>query len=117
MQHPDYSDILEVGCICAGHMEEDVKGAKRREETVKRAGARRKRWPSLRGWHLSREGNSTIRKDGYRVTIFKRRDHWSGAITNERTGYKTFAKRKYPNEHAAKLGAFDGVLWLKSKAL
>jgi hypothetical protein len=116
MHHPDYSDTLEVGCICAGHMEENVKGAKNREDAIKRAGARRKRWLNLKGWHLSRNGNSTISKDGYQVTIFKQRDHWSGAITTERTGAKTFAKRKYRTEDAAKLGAFDGVLWLQSKA-
>jgi hypothetical protein len=117
MQHSEYSDILEVGCICAGHMEENLRRAKYREDTIKRAGARRKRWPNLKGWYLSRNGNSVISKDGYRVTIFKRSGYWSGAITNERTGSETFAKRKYPTEHAAKLGAFDGVLWLSSKGL
>jgi hypothetical protein len=114
MHHPGYSDVLEVGCICAGHMEEDLKCAQKREDAVKKAGARRKRWPSLKGWHLSRNGNSVISKDGYRTTIFKQDGFWSGVISNERTGAKTFAKRRYPTEMAAKLGAFDGIIWLQS---
>jgi hypothetical protein len=26
MQHPDYPDVLAVGCVCAEHMEEDYAG-------------------------------------------------------------------------------------------
>jgi hypothetical protein len=115
MQHADYSEILEVGCICAGHMEEDISGARRREDAVKSAGSKRKRWPNLKGWRTSKNGNPTLSKDGYRVTIFKKGEHWSGSITDEGTDFKIFAKRKYPTELAAKLGAFNGVIWLQTK--
>src|SRR4051794_39614902 len=30
MEHPDYPGSLRCGCICAGHMEEDLTGAQRR---------------------------------------------------------------------------------------
>lgn len=30
MRHPDYPETLNCGCICAGHMEEDVERARRR---------------------------------------------------------------------------------------
>src|SRR5262249_44444099 len=36
MRHPDYPDALNVGCICAGHMEEDLVGAREREEDFKK---------------------------------------------------------------------------------
>jgi hypothetical protein len=115
MQHSEYSEILEVGCICAGHMEQNVARAKQREASLRKASSRRKRWPSLKAWRLSRSGNPTISKDGYRVSIFPKGSTWSGVIVNELTGAKTFAKKQYATELAAKLAAFSGVLWLQAK--
>jgi hypothetical protein len=28
MEHDDYPEVLEVGCVCAGHMEQDLEGAR-----------------------------------------------------------------------------------------
>ena len=46
MQHPDYPETLHCGCICAGHMEEDVERARRREASMKNAARRRAAWRS-----------------------------------------------------------------------
>lgn len=45
MQHPDYPNVLRCGCICAGHMEEDLARAHRRETTLRSAARRRRTWP------------------------------------------------------------------------
>ncbi|MBO1518817.1 hypothetical protein J3U76_04035, partial [Oceanisphaera sp. DM8] len=34
MEHPAYPEVLEVGCVCAGHMEEDVAAARTREASM-----------------------------------------------------------------------------------
>jgi len=44
MEHPDYPETLRVGCVCAGHMEEDLVGARRREAAFKNGRQRRARW-------------------------------------------------------------------------
>ena len=41
MAHDDHPEVLEVGCVCAGHMARDLEGARRREKAmVSRAGKR-----------------------------------------------------------------------------
>jgi hypothetical protein len=115
MQHQNYPIILEVGCICAGHMEGNYLRARTREDHLKKANARRNRWPYLKAWTSSRNGNPLIRKYGYRVTIFRRGLLWSGVIVDEKSNQKTFAKRSYATELGAKLAAFNGIMWLQSK--
>ncbi|WP_040441047.1 hypothetical protein, partial [Roseibium aggregatum] len=44
MQHPEYPDILECGCVCAGKMEEDYTAASRQETESKNLARRRARW-------------------------------------------------------------------------
>jgi hypothetical protein len=43
MTHPDYSDALAVGCICAEHMEQDYVGPKRREREFRQRQTRAER--------------------------------------------------------------------------
>ena len=114
MQHAGFPTILEVGCICAGHMEGDYLRAKTREDRLKKAASRRKRWPFLKAWTTSQNGNPMIRKYGYRVTIFKGGSLWSGVIVDE-NNKKLFAKKSYQTELAAKLAAFNGIMWLQNK--
>ena len=50
MFHPDYGE-LEVGCICAGHMEQDLIGARLRETSFKQRLSRRMNWLRCR-WRV-----------------------------------------------------------------
>src|SRR5262252_8362067 len=59
MRHPAYQGILRVGCVCAGHMEEDLEGARRREASFKTERNRRTRWLA-RPWRLSAAGNEFL---------------------------------------------------------
>jgi hypothetical protein len=63
MEHPDYADALRVGCVCAGHMEEDLLGARKREDAFKASRSRRARWLT-REWRTSRAGNEYLNTDG-----------------------------------------------------
>ncbi len=59
MEHPHFPQTLSTGCICAGIMEEDILGAKRREREVRRRSQRKanylkKEWveASEKRWEL-----------------------------------------------------------------
>lgn len=111
MTHPEYPDTLGCGCDCAGKMEEDYEGARRREQEAKNRAERRARFPSLQGWRVSAKGNPYITKDGVLVTVVKRRGgyglgarwiydpgaqmHWGGKV--------------YATVDEAKRAAFDAV--------
>ena len=43
MTHPDYPEALNCGCVCSGHMEEDLVGARKRESDFKASRGRRAR--------------------------------------------------------------------------
>src|SRR5262245_16213890 len=50
MRHADYPGILECGCVCAGHMQEDVEGARRRESDFQNKQKRRQTWLHSASW-------------------------------------------------------------------
>jgi hypothetical protein len=70
MLHPDYGE-LEVGCICAGHMEQDLIGARLRETSFKQRLSRRMNWLRRR-WRVPYSGNEFINThDGFNVVVFQ----------------------------------------------
>jgi hypothetical protein len=113
MTHPAYEGELEVGCICAGHMELEPGAAVERERAFKNRALRRRNW-TRRQWRTSRKGNPFIRVNGFVISVFPQRGGWGGVITDNFTGQTLFAKRIYVHENAAKLAAFDAMeLWMK----
>lgn len=114
MEHPNYPEILSCGCICAGKMEDDYLGAREREADVKNAARRRARW-LIRKWKLSEAGQHYLKTDGFHIVVFQKAGSWSGKITQLSTGSVTNARKRYSTQDRAKLAAFDGMIWLKSK--
>ena len=119
MEHPAYPGGLGVGCVCAGHMEADHEGARRRELSLKASGRRRATWLG-RKWRCSAAGNDYLNADGYNVVIYERVDGpkgpaWGFAITNRATSARVPSRRSYRSSDEAKLAAFDGILWLKER--
>jgi hypothetical protein len=80
MTHEDYPETLGCGCICAGHMEEDLIGARARETAFKNSRARRKRW-LFRKWRHSwhKTDHQYLNVDGFHVGIYPRRGNIWGA--------------------------------------
>jgi hypothetical protein len=68
MEHPNYPQQLGCGCVCAGRMEEDYEGARRREAVFRSVTARRHGWLS-RKWRMSSKGNPYINAPEGRVTV------------------------------------------------
>ena len=115
MEHPDYPESLSVGCYCAERMETDRQGPRRREQALKNAANRRSRWLS-RQWRVSGKGNAFLNTDGMNIVIFRKRPGvWRGRIKDRLSGESVTSKKTYPSEDAAKLAAFDAMIFLKQK--
>jgi hypothetical protein len=115
MEHADYSEKLGCGCICAGRMEEDYERARSREKGLRNAAGRRRRWLS-RAWRVSAKGNPYLNATGYNVVVYALSSTtWGFRIKNRGTDAGVTSRRAYPSENAAKLGAFDGMLWLRER--
>lgn len=115
MTHPDYEGELGVGCVCAEKMEEDYEAPRRRERALRASTQRRKRWLT-RTWKTSAKGNSYLNTDGFNITIFQIADQsWGGRIEERETGRSVPSRRRYTTEAQAKLAAFDGMIFLKTK--
>ncbi len=115
MTHPHYAGELNVGCVCAEKMEDDYIGPRRRENALRSAAGRKKRWLS-RKWRISARGNPYINTDGFNITIYRNADGtWGGRIEERGTARAVDSRKRYPTEDAAKLAAFDGMVFLKVK--
>ena len=104
---------LACGCICAGHMEEDVHGARKRESGFKSRQLRRKNWLSRR-WQHSARGNDFLNVRGYNVVVFPSGfGGYCGRLTRrDGVGGSRFVAA-HPSPEAAKLAAFDELERLK----
>ena len=111
MEHKDYPEVLRVGCVCAGHMEEDLAGARRREAAFKDERARRTRWLSRR-WRVSSNGNEFINtSDGFNVVVYRLAGGgWGGRIEHRASGHVLASRRRYATQDAAKLATFDAIV-------
>lgn len=114
MQHPSYPGVLGCGCVCAGHMEDDYEGARQREKVVRNAGARRSRWLT-RNWRTSRNGNPFLNADGYNIVVYPAGQGWGFRVSNRETGNDITARRLLASMDAAKLRAFDAMIWMKER--
>jgi hypothetical protein len=114
MHHPNHHPLL-VGCICAGHMEGDPRHAWVREHLFKNTQGRRARWLS-RAWRISQNGWHFLNADGFNVVVFSRPDQtWGARIQHRRSGQARFSKIPYETQDAAKLAAFNAMLWMKQR--
>ncbi len=117
MEHPDYHESLAVGCVCAEHMENDYEGPRRREKALRNAAQRKRRWLS-RKWKVSAKGNAYLNTHGLNITVFQRNPKlWGARIEDRATGRSVSSRRPHQTEDAAKLAAFDAMIFLKRSAV
>jgi len=115
MEHPDHPESLAVGCVCAGHMENDYQGPRRRETAYRNTAQRRRRWLS-RKWKVSANGNDYLNTDGLHIVVFQKNPRlWGARIEDRATGRSIPSRRPYQTEDAAKLAAFDAMIFLKTE--
>ena len=115
MKHPDYPETLGVGCVCAGNLESNYEAPRRRERALRNAAQRRRCWLT-RQWKVSAKGNAYLNTDGLNITIFlKRPAFWDARIQDRISGQAMTLKQRYTTEDAAKLAAFDTMIFVKEK--
>lgn len=115
MQHPVYPVTLDVGCDCAGHMEEDKQGAKKREQALRNKVSRLERF--IEGdWGYTNKGNLKKKKDGYLVVLQEVEGGWKGLLIHLAHDKSTFAKYVHPTLKDAMKAAFESVEILKEKS-
>tara|TARA_Y100000813_G_scaffold174866_1_gene139865 strand:- start:41 stop:562 length:522 start_codon:yes stop_codon:yes gene_type:complete len=113
MEHDNYDEELRVGCVCAGHMEEDLVGARQRETAFKNSRSRRSRWLK-RIWRLSAAGNEFLNtNDGFNVVVYRTGENWGARVEHRNSGYSRTSKLPYQTSDHAKLAAFDAMLGMK----
>ncbi len=116
LTHPDFGEeALGVGCVCAENMEQDYVRPRERERDLRNAAARKRRWLT-RNWRVSASGNDFVNTDGTNIVVFKRSNGtWSTRITDRFSGAKKYSRRTYATQDAAKLKAFDALIFLKMR--
>lgn len=112
MEHPDFPGELQVGCVCAEHMEQDYKRPREREKSLKSASRRRRAWPG-RTWRTSKSGNSFLNTGGFNIAIYHRGAGWTVRVENRDTGASQMGRKQFLTERDAKLAAFDALVWAK----
>ena len=113
MENDRYEHELRVGCVCAGHMEEDVEGpaivklASRLRGRGGVAGSRGDGGPPPR-WDAFL--NTT---HGVNVVVYRRGGIWRARVEHRDSGLARSSRRPYATANAAKLAAFDAMLGMK----
>lgn len=118
MQHPEYPETLRCGCICAGHMEQDLEAAQGRERQALRLARRRARFPRLRGWgpaYRDAQRQLLNSNNEYLVEVYPQNGVWRFSVMPYATRRVVHARKDYPTQDAAKLTAFDAIQWLKAR--
>ena len=117
LTHHDFAEgvALGVGCVCAEKMEQDYVSPRERERTLRNSAARKQRWLT-RNWRISSSGNDYLNTDGMNIVVFQRSNGiWSFRITDKYSEKQKFSPRTYKSEDAAKLNAFDEMIFLKTQ--
>lgn len=114
MRNSAYDEVLEVGCVCAGHMEGNLHAARTRESGMKSRASKRARWLTRR-WRRSKKGNPWIKADGYRVTIYPKGSGWGATVSKDiPNAIPIHSRLTYRTEAEVKLAAFDHITRLES---
>ncbi|WP_246736005.1 hypothetical protein [Enterovirga aerilata] len=110
MQHPEYPDVLGVGCVCAERMEEDYTRPRERERRLKNVARRRAAWRG-REWHRSAKGNPYVNVNGFNLTLYEAARGWRVSVANRATGASQKGKKLFPDLAAAQAAAFEALIW------
>lgn len=108
MENDRYDGQLACGCICAGHMAEDLQTAEARDKQMRSKAGRRERFPKRAGWKMSAKGTPHIKVDGFHMLVFQRKDGFYGVGASRPGSDKTqWGSRRYKTVEAAQKGCFD----------
>jgi hypothetical protein len=107
MHHNEFYEDINVGCICAGIMEDDILSAVERERVLRNRYNRKKNFLKQK-WYLSFNGNETLLYKNKRITIVKSKFDGFGVICGEASAWR-YKNRKITDFRTAADAAFDLV--------
>lgn len=84
MRHPATDYGLRVGCVCAGKMEDNAEAAKVRDLKLQNRAKRLRAWCE-KAWSKTKNGDDTIKKQGYIFSIHQDAYAWRFAVRNQET--------------------------------
>ncbi len=103
MVHPVHPS-LHVGCVCAGRLEDDFDGAKRREQEFKSKQLRKERFKA-RQWKVSKNNNRYLKIKDHLIVLYyhEKSRRWKYALDNR------FSDVFFATKEAAMDAAFDAL--------
>lgn len=119
MYHEEWPRTLEVGCVCAGHMSEDLERARTIEREFKSL-VRRKEAFLTRRWTLRYNPSydsylQYINIDGFHISVWGKEDgSWAGKIVDPNQ-VAQYSKTPYKSMEEVKAAAFDTMEKIKAK--
>jgi hypothetical protein len=108
VEHPQFSDILRVGCVCAENMTSDYLTPRKLEQRLRNRAARRTTWKK-KEWKFSIKGNRYLKMDRHLITIFRDKKTNKYKVCIDRT----FGKKEFKTLDEAKIAAFNGIEYFK----
>ena len=116
MVNQRYNGHLLCGCICAGHMSEDLAAAEVRDQDMRSRAGQRQRFPKRKMWRRSKQGTPYIKVEGFHLMVVNRDDGKFGvAATPPGSKETVWGKRRYDTLSAAQRGCFDAWKFLSDK--
>lgn len=107
MRHPDYPDILKVGCVCAEKMSDDYVSPRKREAAIRNKALRRKNFMRAR-WRYNPVKKTYSKKyKGEYITIVAGRYGGYGIYFAERNRWKDYTGNKINDFKTAENVAFE----------
>lgn len=100
MQHVNYPEVVNAGCVCAGKMTDDYYGARLRDAAAKKKASRKSYWLK-RKWKVRPNGTHALKFQGQSVGVCYYNSKWSYFI------HRQFSDRSFDSLSEAKLALFD----------
>lgn len=117
MANPRYPEQLPCGCVCAGHMAEDLVGAEIRDKAMRSIAGRRDHFPQRKGWRMSAKGTPHIKVEGFHLMVVTKKDgRYAVGATPPNSSETVWGNRRYDTIDNAKKGCFDALQALRKRA-
>ncbi len=110
LEHPNFPDIVEVGCDCAEQLTEDYTNPHSRERNLRNRASRLAKFPDRKAWKVSPKGNLWINYEDHHIIVIQTSKGIYLRI-DDRLG-----KIKYGTIREAQLKAFDVIQQIHQKA-
>lgn len=108
MENERYPQQLLCGCVCAGHMAEDLVSAEKRDGAMRSRAGKRDRFPDRKGWKTSAKGTPYIKVDGYHLMVVAKRGGGFGVgATPPGVNDVNWGTKRYATAEEAQKGCFD----------